>query len=82
MERARQADSGCEHWAEGKEIKRGCRMKIEVDKRKNQEHKRKSWEDTVEEKSINGKTDRLRTSPHQKQTNEITPADQAESHMI
>lgn len=37
MERAGQADSGCENWAEGKEIKRGCRMKTEVDKRKKPE---------------------------------------------
>lgn len=32
----------------------------------------------MEEKSINGKTDRLRTSPNQKQTNEITPDDQGD----
>lgn len=66
MERAGQDDSGWEHWAEENEIKRGCRMKIEVDKRKKQKHRRKNWEDTVEERSINGKTDRLRTSPNQK----------------
>lgn len=34
MWRAGQADSGCEHWGEEKEIKRCCRMKIQVDKRK------------------------------------------------
>lgn len=57
MERAGQADSACEHWAEGKEIKRGCRVKTEVDKRekKIQKHKRKSWEDTVEEKKYQWK---------------------------
>lgn len=75
MERAGQDDSGCEHWAEEKKIKRGCRMKIEAGKRKNQKHKEELGRHC--RKKYQWKN-RLRTSPNQKQTNEITPDDQVD----
>lgn len=68
MERAGQADSACEHWAEGKEIKRGCRVKTEVDKRekKNPETQKKELGRHCRRKKVSMEKHGLRTSPQSK----------------
>lgn len=60
---------------EEKEIKRGCRMKIKVDKRKNRNTKGRVGK-TLLKKKYQRKNRQVKDLSHQKQTNEITPDDQ------
>lgn len=76
IERVGQTDWGCERWVGEKEMQRGWKTKIEVDKRKSRNTKGRAGKKFLKEKVQTEK--QAEDLPDQKQMNEMFPDDQVD----